>query len=87
MASLANLAVKLLYVFRLRVDCGKISDVNTFSPWADMDSHKTLRDLKDVVQKFCEDRDWDQFHGPKDLAIGVVTKGKTCPSRSPATSW
>ena len=23
------------------------------------------------VQEFCEERDWDQFHNPKDLAIGL----------------
>ncbi len=26
------------------------------------------------VAKFCEERDWDQFHGPKDLAIGLITE-------------
>jgi len=34
----------------------------------------SISDLKRRVQKFCEDRDWDQFHGPKDLAIGVITE-------------
>ena len=29
----------------------------------------TLEYLTKEVQKFCEDRDWDQFHGPKDLAF------------------
>lgn len=27
-----------------------------------------------MVKKFCEDRDWDQFHSPKDLAIGLTTE-------------
>jgi len=27
-----------------------------------------------MIQTFCEARDWDQFHGPKDLAIGVITE-------------
>ncbi len=31
-----------------------------------MDQHTTIRNLKDKVQKFCEDRDWDQYHGAKD---------------------
>jgi NTP pyrophosphatase (non-canonical NTP hydrolase) len=31
-------------------------------------------DLYDIVGNFCEVRDWDQFHGPKDLAIGVITE-------------
>ncbi|WP_136515965.1 nucleotide pyrophosphohydrolase [Geomonas edaphica] len=34
----------------------------------------TIDDLKDKVREFCEARDWDQFHGPKDLAIGVSTE-------------
>jgi len=38
------------------------------------DSSTTIKDLKDTVKKFCEDRDWDQFHNPKDLAIGIVTE-------------
>ena len=38
------------------------------------DSSTTVKELKDKVQKFCEERDWDQFHNPKDLAIGVSTE-------------
>ncbi len=38
------------------------------------DNSKTIKELKDKVQKFCEERDWDQFHNPKDLAIGVSTE-------------
>jgi len=30
--------------------------------------------LKDQVRRFCTERDWDRFHGAKDLAIGVVTE-------------
>ena len=33
-----------------------------------------LEKLTDQVQKFCEARDWDQFHTPKELAIGMVTE-------------
>ena len=33
-----------------------------------------LEKLKAIVKTFCEDRDWDQFHSPKDLAIGLVTE-------------
>ncbi len=38
------------------------------------DQDETLSDLKGIVQKFCEDRDWDQFHGAKDLSIGIITE-------------
>lgn len=33
-----------------------------------------LIELKEKVKKFCEDRDWDQYHNPKDLAIGLSTE-------------
>ena len=39
-----------------------------------MDSELTIEELKQRVKKFCEDRDWDQFHGAKDLAIGIITE-------------
>jgi NTP pyrophosphatase (non-canonical NTP hydrolase) len=39
-----------------------------------MDNKATVTQLKKIVQKFCEERDWDQYHGPKDLAIGIVTE-------------
>lgn len=38
------------------------------------DSSATIAELKIAVKKFCDDRDWDQFHPPKDLAIGVSTE-------------
>ena len=30
--------------------------------------------LIEKVQSFCENRDWDQFHSPKELAIGLSTE-------------
>lgn len=30
--------------------------------------------LSESVRNFCEARDWDQFHPPKDLAIGLSTE-------------
>ena len=39
-----------------------------------MDSKATIEEEKKIVQKFCEDRDWDQFHNPKDLAIMLSTE-------------
>lgn len=38
------------------------------------DSEATVDQMKDVVRRFCEERDWDQFHNPKDLAIGMATE-------------
>lgn len=34
----------------------------------------SIRELTDKVKRFCEERDWDQFHNPKDLAIGISTE-------------
>ena len=34
----------------------------------------SIQDLMNIVQQFCEERDWDQFHNPKDLAIGLSTE-------------
>lgn len=33
-----------------------------------------IKELMDIVKEFCEKRDWDQFHNPKDLAIGLSTE-------------
>lgn len=35
---------------------------------------KSINELISIVRSFCEARNWDQFHGPKDLAIGVITE-------------
>ena len=39
-----------------------------------MDANCTLSELKDLVRQFCEDRDWDQYHNPKELAVGIITE-------------
>ena len=36
-----------------------------------MDSNTTIKELKDKVKKFCDDRDWAQFHNAKDVAIDI----------------
>jgi len=38
-----------------------------------MDNY-TIKELSDKIKVFCEERDWDQFHNPKDLAIGISTE-------------
>ncbi len=38
------------------------------------DSETTIRQLKQTVKEYCEERDWDQYHNPKDLAIGAITE-------------
>jgi NTP pyrophosphatase (non-canonical NTP hydrolase) len=34
----------------------------------------SLQQATERVEKFCDERDWDQFHSPKDLAIGAITE-------------
>ena len=38
------------------------------------DYKRTIEDAKGQVKQFCDDRNWDQFHNPKDLAIGMATE-------------
>lgn len=33
-----------------------------------------LDKLKFAIREFCAAREWDPYHGPKDLAIGLVTE-------------
>lgn len=33
---------------------------------------KSLKDLAELVLKFREERDWKQFHNPKDMALSLV---------------
>jgi len=36
------------------------------------DQDTTLQELKDLVEQFCKERDWDQFHDPKNLAEAMT---------------
>lgn len=39
-----------------------------------MQEKYSLNELKDIVKEFCQKRDWEQFHNPKDLAIAITTE-------------
>ena len=39
-----------------------------------MDDKTSVEELKELVKIFCEERDWDQYHNAKELAIGIVTE-------------
>jgi len=39
-----------------------------------MDQKTTLHEIKEIVKTHCENRDWDQFHNAKELAIGIITE-------------
>lgn len=34
----------------------------------------SIEKLEQIVKEFCEEREWDQYHTPKDLAIGMSTE-------------
>jgi len=34
-------------------------------------NESSLIELQKKIRKFCDDRDWDQFHNPKDLSISL----------------
>jgi len=36
-----------------------------------LDTNTSIKELKDMVRKFCEKRDWDQYHNAKDLTIAL----------------
>ena len=38
------------------------------------DKETKPHELKEKIKEFCEARDWNQFHGAKDLAIGMSTE-------------
>jgi NTP pyrophosphatase (non-canonical NTP hydrolase) len=37
-------------------------------------NERNLEDMKKEIQKFCEKRNWDQFHNAKELSIGIATE-------------
>jgi NTP pyrophosphatase (non-canonical NTP hydrolase) len=36
------------------------------------DSSTTLADLREIVRRFVEERDWQQFHSPKNLSMSLA---------------
>ena len=34
-------------------------------------NEQSLDELQKRIRKFCDDRNWDQFHNPKDLSISL----------------
>ena len=38
------------------------------------DSIQSLDDLRERLRRFAADRDWDQFHSPKNLAMALIAE-------------
>jgi dCTP diphosphatase len=39
----------------------------------------SLEDLRGALRRFASDRDWDQFHSPKNLAIALSVEAAELP--------
>jgi dCTP diphosphatase len=39
-----------------------------------VENPNSLRELRDALRQFAADRDWDQFHSPKNLAIALCVE-------------
>lgn len=37
-----------------------------------MDDKQTLSELQKMIRTFVDERDWDQFHNPKDLSMSMA---------------
>ncbi|MBN2042618.1 MAG: nucleotide pyrophosphohydrolase [Candidatus Aenigmarchaeota archaeon] len=37
-----------------------------------MDHETNIHAIKEKIKEFCEERDWDQFHGAKELAVALI---------------
>ena len=57
-----------------RIQCRRTLSHRELETKAPVDDETKVANLKSRVRTFCEARDWDQFHGPKDLAIGLATE-------------
>ena len=57
-----------------KTDAKAVSNDSAGQVSSKTDSLTTLESLKSEVGEFCAARDWDQFHGAKDLGIGLVTE-------------
>lgn len=47
--------------------------------WCDAMSQTTVDDLRQELRQFAEERDWEQFHSPKNLVMALVGEaGELC---------
>ncbi|MBI2670387.1 nucleotide pyrophosphohydrolase [Candidatus Woesearchaeota archaeon] len=37
-----------------------------------MDDKTSIQQLKDKIKKYCDERDWDQFHNAKELSTALI---------------
>ena len=39
-----------------------------------MDKDTSIQEVKERVKKFCDKREWGEYHDAKELAIGIITE-------------
>ena len=39
-----------------------------------MDNSTTISELKNLVEQFVKERDWEQFHSPKNLSMAIAVE-------------
>lgn len=47
------------------------TEVISYNPNMTTQDETSLKELQKMIRQFVDDRDWDQFHNPKDLAISL----------------
>ncbi len=40
--------------------------------WIRIENNMTIKDLQEKITKFRDERDWKQFHTPKDASIALI---------------
>lgn len=43
-----------------------------YNPYMSQKQEPSLKDLQLMIRRFVDDRDWDQFHNPKDLSMSLA---------------
>ncbi len=44
----------------------------------------TINDLKDKIKKFVHERDWEQYHSPKNLSMNLSIEAARAVSLNPS---
>lgn len=49
-----------------------MSEHKNVNPESGLDSNTPIEDLKDLMRQFVAERDWRQFHSPKNLSMSIA---------------
>jgi len=57
--------------FRIDIEAA-VSDDKNANPQSVLDSSTPVEDLKEEMRRFVAERDWRQFHNPKNLSMSIA---------------